>query len=71
MKVGDLIRRRDGTGVKNRRKKLFLVMRTETNIRNYEIVWIYPDLEANSGYDHTMKDNYYFADLFEVVNESR
>jgi hypothetical protein len=66
MKVGDLVKRRTG-----RHHGKFLVVRKEINIRGYDMVWIYPDLEPDSGYDHTDEDNYYFADLFEVVSESR
>jgi hypothetical protein len=66
MKVGDLVKRRTG-----RYHGKFLVVRKERNIRGYDMVWVYPDLEPDSGYDHTEEDNYYFADLFEVVSESR
>lgn len=67
MKVGDLVRRRN----KKYYQAKFLVVRKERHIRGYDMVWVYPDLEPDSGYDHTDEDNYYFADLFEVVNESR
>jgi len=67
VKVGDLIRRKEAKYHCGK----FLVVRKERNIRGYDMVWIYPDLDADSGYDHTDEDNYYFADLFEVVSESR
>ena len=67
MKVGDLVRRRN----KKYYQAKFLVVRKERNIRGYDMVWIYPDLEPDSGYDHTDEYNYYFADLFEVISESR
>ena len=66
MKVGDLVKRTTG-----RYQAKFLVVRKEINTRGYDKVWIYPDLEPDSGYDHTDEDNYYFADLFEVISESR
>ena len=73
MKVGDLVKRRERTGIINRETldKVFLVVRREINHRNYEIVWIYPDLDDDPDFDHTVEDNYYFADLFEVISESR
>tara|TARA_B100001093_G_scaffold477192_1_gene504243 strand:- start:1155 stop:1295 length:141 start_codon:yes stop_codon:yes gene_type:complete len=46
-------------------------MRREINPLGHEIVWIYPDPEPEQDYDHTDDDNYYFADLFEVLSESR
>ena len=73
MKVGDLVKRREGTGINNRETldKVFLVVRREVNHHAYEIVWLYPDLGDDPAFDHTVEDNYYFADLFEVVSESR
>jgi len=73
MKVGDLVKRREGTGIINRETldKVFLVVRREVNHHAYEIVWLYPDLGDDPAFDHTVEDNYYFADLFEVVSESR
>ena len=68
MKVGDLIKRkRDSCFYRGK----FLVVRKERNIRGYDMLWIYPDPEPDSVYDHTDEDNYYFADMFEVVSESR
>ena len=68
MKVGDLIKRKGDSQCYSGK---FLVVRKKRNIRGYDMVWIYPDLEPDSGYDHTDEDNYYFADLFEVISESR
>jgi len=70
MKVGDLVKRREGTGTINRETldKVFLVVRREVNHHAYEIVWLYPDLDTPA---RSVEDNYYFADLFEVVSESR
>jgi len=69
LKVGDLVKSKNP--FRQMKDKLFIVMRREENPRGYEVVWIYPDPEAGSGYDHTDDDNYYFGDMFEVVNESR
>ena len=76
MKVGDLIKSKNP--FRQMKDKLFIVMRREKNSRGYEVVWIYPDPEAgsltslaSSASDHTDDDNYYFGDMFEVVNESR
>ncbi len=69
MKVGDLVKSKNP--FRYMKDKLFIVMRREENPRGYEVVWIYPDPEAGSEYDHTDDDNYYFGDMFEVISESR
>ena len=72
MKVGDLVKFKSTMGV---RGKVFLVMRTEPTISGgfaqHQRVWIYPDPDADEGYDHTDDDNYYYAHYFEVISESR
>ena len=71
MKVGDLVRLKNTTGV---RGKVYLIMRTAMSEPTglYQKVWIYPDLEADQArYDHTDDYNYYYDHLFEVVSESR
>ena len=79
MKVGDLVKFKNTIGV---RDKVFLILRTEMvgfeqNARQTEMVgfeqkvWIYPDPDADEGYDHTDDDNYYYAHYFEVISESR
>jgi len=70
VKVGDLIRAQSFHQHISK-CKLFIVMRREINPLGHEIVWIYPDPEPEQDYDHTDDDNYYFADLFEVLSESR
>jgi hypothetical protein len=71
MKVGDLVKFKNKTAV---RGNMFLVMRTQRTVTGstpYQRVWIYPDPDADLGYDHTDDDNYYYAHLFEVISESR
>ena len=67
MKVGDLVRFKNPM---NARGKVFLIMRTEMAGFDQK-VWIYPDPDADEGYDYTDDDNYYYDHYFEVVSESR
>lgn len=72
MKVGDLVRFKNLTGVPGRvRDKVFLIMRAQVAgpYGQKLKVWIYPD--PDEGFDHTDDDNYYYSQYFEVVNESR
>ena len=69
MKVGDLVRFK-----KLLPGKVFLVMKTETETNWNKLsqkVWIYPDPDADRGYDHTDDNNYYYGHYFEVISESR
>ena len=69
MKVGDLVRFKNTVGV---RGKVFLIMRLVREWDSFEQkVWIYPDPDADEGYDHTDDENYYYDHFFEVVSESR
>ena len=70
MKVGDLVKFKNKTAV---RGNMFLVMRTAMSepIGLYQKVWIYPDPDADEGYDHTDDYNYYHAHFLEVISESR
>ena len=71
MKVGDLVKFKYKTSV---RGNLFLVMRTQCTVTGStpdQRVWIYPDPDADEGYDHTDDDNYYHGHLLEVISESR
>jgi hypothetical protein len=73
MKVGDLVRF-NRVWRKKLHGKVFLVMRTRLGTEpapNDQEVWIYPDPDADEGYDHTDDDNFYYASGFEVVSESR
>jgi hypothetical protein len=70
MKVGDLVKSRRDVYP----SKVFLVMRAGQHVEFQfcdEVIWLYPDPDGNSDYDHTDDDNYYFKRFFEVVNESR
>ena len=69
MKIGDLVKFKNTAGV---RGNVFLVMRASSSLFGAnQKVWIYPDPDADEGYDHTDEDNYYYAHFFEVVSESR
>lgn len=69
MKIGDLVKFKNPQVV---RGNVFLVMRASSALSGAnQKVWIYPDPDADEGYDHTDDDNYYYAHFFEVVSESR
>jgi len=70
MKVGDLVKFKNKTAV---RGNVFLVVRTAMSKPRglHQRVWIYPDPDADEGYDHTDDYNYYHARFFEVISESR
>ena len=74
MKVGDLVRF-NRVWRKKLHGKVFLVMRTRLALdathAGQQEVWIYPDPDADEGYDHTDDNNFYYASGFEVVSESR
>ncbi len=63
MKVGDLVRLKNRIGVSG---NVFLIVR-----KVHRKVWIYPDPDADEGYDHTDDKNYYYDHYFEVLSESR
>tara|TARA_B100001093_G_scaffold210768_1_gene202313 strand:- start:120 stop:323 length:204 start_codon:yes stop_codon:yes gene_type:complete len=65
MKVGDLVRFKNKIGVSG---NVFLIVRTKMAGFDQK-VWIYPDPDADEGYDHTDDDNYYCDHFFEVINE--
>lgn len=70
MKVGDLVKFKNKT---YERGNVFLVVRTAMSKPTglHQRVWIYPDPDADEGYDHTDDYNYYHARFFEVISESR
>lgn len=70
MKAGDLVKFKNTIGISGR---VFLIVRTARPTDGFTglKVWIYPDSEADKGYDHTDDDNYYYNHFFEVLNESR
>ena len=69
MKVGDLVKSSRAVYP----SKVFLVVRVEQHehFSTDEIIWLYPDPDGDSDYDHTDESNYYFKRFFEVVSESR
>ena len=82
MKVGDLVRRKwppcsISPSDLRMKDKLFVVTRKGINSYGSEAVLIYPEPEPESytgaqrRVDPNNADHYYFADLFEVVSESR
>ena len=83
MKVGDLVRRKwppcsISPSDLRMKDKLFVVTRKGINSYGSEAVLIYPEPEPDESYavaqrrvDPNNADHYYFADLFEVLRESR